>query len=174
MPRACSCSADLTYDNDFFIRGFAELGVTFHEVPLQPRGLNPLNGLRSYWLFFKRSGKIQPDTVLSYTVKCNVNAGFARQLLRFEQIANVPGLGEVFEKKNLLCLVVSCCTAWHFVECLWRSSRTAKTSLIVETEARSEREMCSDSRLGCGPHPIPSSLSPKKSRCVLPRLGITE
>ncbi len=98
---------DSTYDNAAFIRSFEELGVEFHEVPLQPRGLNPLRELASIFTIYRQLKALKPDVVLSYTVKCNLYAGFSRQLFHFEQIANVPGLGEVFEKKSLLCFLVS-------------------------------------------------------------------
>ncbi len=98
---------DPTYDNATFLRGFRELGVEFIEVPLQPRGLNPLRELLSIRTIFNVLSELQPDVVLSYTVKCNLYAGFCRQVLGFEQIANVPGLGEVFERRTLLSHLVS-------------------------------------------------------------------
>ncbi len=98
---------DPTYANDTFIRGFRDLGVKFHAVPLQPRGLNPLREVLSILSIFRTLKALKPDIVLSYTVKCNLYAGFCRQLLGFQQVANVPGLGEVFERRSLISFIVS-------------------------------------------------------------------
>ena len=98
---------DPTYDNSEFLRKFRELGVNFHSIPLSPRGLNPLREISTIVAIFKLLRSIRPDVVLSYTVKCNLYAGFSRQILGFEQVANVPGLGEVFESRNLVFLIVS-------------------------------------------------------------------
>lgn len=99
---------DPTYSNDTFVREFRKLGVTFHELPLQPRGLNPLNEVRSILTLYRTLRRLRPDVLLSFTVKCNLYGGFCRQLIGFEQAANVPGLGEVFERRGLLSFVVSC------------------------------------------------------------------
>ncbi len=99
---------DPTYENSTFIRNFTELGVTFHPVPLQPRGLNPLREVSSILAIFSVIRSIRPDVLLSYTVKCNLYAGFCRQILGFKQLANVPGLGEVFERRSLVSFIVSC------------------------------------------------------------------
>lgn len=98
---------DPTYDNDTFIRGFRDIGVKFHAVPLQPRGLNPVREILSILAIFQTLKALRPDIVLSYTVKCNLYAGFCRQLLGFQQVANVPGLGEVFERRSLISFIVS-------------------------------------------------------------------
>jgi len=97
---------DPTYDNPTFISAFRKLGIAFHPIPLQPRGLNPLKELVSVISLFKLLRALSPDVVLTYTVKCNLYTGFCRQLLNFSQIANVPGLGEVFERRGLLSSLV--------------------------------------------------------------------
>lgn len=91
---------DPTFDNDTFIAGFRELGVQFHPVPLHPRGRNPLRELLSIISIYGLLRELKPHVVLSYTVKCNLYAGFCRRLIPFRQIANIPGLGEVFERKD--------------------------------------------------------------------------
>ena len=98
---------DPTYENATFIKRFEELGVTFHEIPLQPRGINPLRELLSIAKIFVTLRKIRADVVLSYTVKCNIYAGFCQRFLGFTQAANIPGLGEVFERRSTLAFIVS-------------------------------------------------------------------
>jgi glycosyltransferase involved in cell wall biosynthesis len=97
---------DPNYDNNTFIAGFKELGVIFHAVPLHPRGRNPFRELHSVFSLYKLLRSLKPDVVLSYTVKCNLYAGFCRQLIGFRQVANVPGLGEVFERKDTIYALV--------------------------------------------------------------------
>ncbi|HUQ95699.1 MAG TPA: glycosyltransferase, partial [Bryobacteraceae bacterium] len=53
------------------------LGVTVHDVPIDPRGLSPIRDARlaaSYWRLFRR---LRPAAVLAFTPKPNIYAGLA-------------------------------------------------------------------------------------------------
>ena len=93
---------DATYDNDEYIKRLEELNAIFHPLPLKPRNLNPLHELRSLLALFLLLRKIKPDVLLTFTIKCNLYTGLCRTLLSFQQIANVPGLGEVFERRSFV------------------------------------------------------------------------
>ncbi|HQH27369.1 MAG TPA: glycosyltransferase family 4 protein, partial [Oligoflexia bacterium] len=97
---------DPTYNDPAYVAKFEELAVKFHPLPLRARRLNPIAELKSVFFLVRLLWKIRPDVVLSFTVKCNLYAGLCRKLIRFRQIANVPGLGEVFEKRTWVQSVV--------------------------------------------------------------------
>lgn len=88
------------YDN--FVPKLEALGVQHHEIRLEGLSTNPVRELKSLYGLYKLLKKVEPDCVLSFTVKCNLYTGFCRRLLSFGHIANISGLGQTFDKKSLL------------------------------------------------------------------------
>lgn len=97
---------DPTYDDQSYIKRIESLGVKFHTVTMLARSLSPISELSSVWSIFQVLRKIRPDVLLSFTVKCNLYGGLCRNVLRFEQIANIPGLGEVFGRRDFIYRIV--------------------------------------------------------------------
>lgn len=77
------------------------MGIQHHAITLSQHGANPLAELRSIGTLAKTLRSIKPDLVISYTIKCNIYCGLLRKALRYRQIANIVGLGRVFEKGGL-------------------------------------------------------------------------
>ncbi len=77
-------------------------GVAFREIRLRARGKNPLEELRTFVGFFKACRKTRPVVVLLYTIKPNLYCSLAARVLRIPVIANVTGLGAIFEKEGAL------------------------------------------------------------------------
>lgn len=98
---------DPSFDNETHVRELEALGAKFHRIDLRPRNLNPLRELLVIASLCRFYRSLRPSFVLSFTVKCNLYTGICRRFVKFEQIANIPGLGEAFERKNLLRFVVS-------------------------------------------------------------------
>lgn len=92
---------------DDYVDRLTEMGVKHYGLPLGRRSMNPFREVVSCVWLFRQLRAIRPDIVLTFTVKCNLYAGICRRLLKFEQIANISGLGEVFEKNGLINLLVS-------------------------------------------------------------------
>lgn len=87
---------------DAYVSRLRELGVDHYNFELDARGKNPLAEIRSVVQLYRLIREIKPQTVLSYTIKCNLYTGMVGRLLPFRQIANIPGLGEAFERKGWL------------------------------------------------------------------------
>lgn len=71
-----------------------EYGCTFVETKIDRRGTNIFHDaalLRSYLELIK---EVQPDVVLTYTVKCSIYGGIACRLLKVPYIVNITGLGK--------------------------------------------------------------------------------
>ena len=73
-----------------------ELGAKVYDTPLQRTGTGILADLR-YGLVLRRLiSSIQPDIVLTYTIKPNIWGAFAARLARVPSVAMVTGLGYAF------------------------------------------------------------------------------
>jgi len=92
---------------DDYVDRLTEMGVKHYGLPLSRRSVNPFREVVSCVQLFRLLRAIGPDIVLTFTVKCNLYTGICRRLLKFKQIVNISGLGEVFEKNGLINLLVS-------------------------------------------------------------------
>jgi glycosyltransferase involved in cell wall biosynthesis len=79
-----------------------EMGCEFIDLPLDRRGMNPITDFKLLLNYNKIIKKVNPDVVLSYTIKPNIYGGIVCRKLRVPFIANVTGLGSAVEKKGFL------------------------------------------------------------------------
>ncbi len=78
-----------------------ELGATVIETEVSRHGKNPFKDLKLRRNYKKLIKEIQPDIVLTFTVKPNIYGGMACKSLGVPYVANVTGLG-VVGKKGIL------------------------------------------------------------------------
>ena len=81
------------------------LGVAWHPLAMRQNGTNPLEEAATLRDLSRRLRQIQPDALLTFTVKCNLYAGLLNRR-RFCHLANVSGLGELFDRQTLLTRLV--------------------------------------------------------------------
>jgi glycosyltransferase involved in cell wall biosynthesis len=74
----------------------AELGVEFHPIEMDRKGLSPARDLRLLWRYRRALRRLRPDAFLGYTAKPNVWGSLAAQSLGIPVINNVSGLGTAF------------------------------------------------------------------------------
>lgn len=75
----------------------AEMGIKFIEAPIQRKGMNPIKDLSSLLALHKILKKIQPDAVLSYTIKPVIYGSIAAKLSGVKNIYSmITGLGYAF------------------------------------------------------------------------------
>jgi glycosyltransferase involved in cell wall biosynthesis len=73
------------------------LGVPFHPLPVDKKGVNPLADLRLLWQLYRWYRKERPDVVHHFTIKPVIYGSIAARLARVPRIINtVTGLGYVF------------------------------------------------------------------------------
>lgn len=108
------------------IRPLEEMGCTFLDTPVDRRGINPATDftlLLRYWTMLRR---VNPDLVITYTVKPNIYGGLACRLRRVPYAANITGLGTAFQRGGLL---------RRFVTALYKLAlKTAKTVFFENAE----------------------------------------
>ena len=69
------------------------------------RGINPVTDLKLYKVYKEILKEIEPDMVITYSIKPNVYMGFLCRLKGIKYFANVQGLGTAFKKEGLATLV---------------------------------------------------------------------
>lgn len=78
------------------------LGIKCIPIKINPKGINPFTDIyliRNYYSVFKR---LQPDIILSYTIKPNIYGNIAARILHIPVINNISGLGTLFIKTNII------------------------------------------------------------------------
>ena len=73
----------------------SELGVEFIEVPLSRTGFNPLADIKSFLELKKLFKSIQPNLLITYTIKPNIYGTWACNGLATKKLAWITGLGFV-------------------------------------------------------------------------------
>lgn len=79
-----------------------EMGCEFIDLPLDRRGMNPITDFKLLLSYNKIIKNINPDVVLSYTIKPNIYGGMVCRKQRVPLIANVTGLGTAVENKGFM------------------------------------------------------------------------
>jgi len=84
------------------VENIEKLGITLIESKIDRRGFNPFRDLHLL-LFYKKQIKfINPDIVLTYTIKPNIYGGLISRFYKIPYIPNITGLGTAVEKKGIL------------------------------------------------------------------------
>lgn len=79
-----------------------EMGCRYIETPISRRGTNPITDYR-LWVKYKSIIKdINPDVVLTYTIKPNIYGGLACKAANVPYIANITGLGSAIQNGEIL------------------------------------------------------------------------
>ncbi len=79
-----------------------ELGCTFIPLRMDAKGLNPISGA-ALWVKLRRTfRRLNPDVVLSYTIKNNVFGALAAKSCGIPFLPNVTGLGTAFLSGGVL------------------------------------------------------------------------
>lgn len=79
-----------------------DIGCEYIETSIERRGMNPINDLSLYRTYRKILKKIQPDLVITYTVKPNIYGGAVCRMLNIPYAANITGLGSAIEGGGML------------------------------------------------------------------------
>lgn len=78
------------------------LGITVVNTPMERRGVNPVKDWKLLKLYRKLLHELEPDLVLTYTIKPNVYGGFVCRMKRIPYATNITGLGTSFQGNRIL------------------------------------------------------------------------
>jgi len=79
-----------------------KMGCEFIDLPLDGRGMNPINDFMLILGYYKIISRIKPDVVLSYTIKPNIYGGLVCSFLNIPFFPNVTGLGTAVENESFI------------------------------------------------------------------------
>lgn len=76
-------------------------------IQMERRGMNPVQDIKLLTSYYKAVKEINPDMVITYTIKPNIYGGFVCRLLKVPYSANITGLGSAFNGNGLLKRIVT-------------------------------------------------------------------
>lgn len=82
------------------------MGVNLIDIPLDRRGMNPIDDFKLLKKYDRVVKQIQPDFVITYTIKPNIYGGIVCRKNRIQYAVNITGLGTAFQKPGLLRKVI--------------------------------------------------------------------
>lgn len=126
VKRNCMITALTPFDTK--VDDLRALGIDVIETPLNRRGINPIEDFKLLCLYHKLLKKLQPDLVITYTIKPNVYGGFASRLLGIPYGVNITGLGTAFQSNGMLRKIA---TRMYMMSC-----RKAKVVFFENSENR--------------------------------------
>lgn len=88
--------------HDSYVPKLESLGVVCHGWKLEPHAVNPVKEFVALVSLYSILKRLAPEAVLSFTIKCNIYTGLIRLLLPFRMVANISGLGRVFDQRGLV------------------------------------------------------------------------
>lgn len=85
---------------------FESIGCTFIATPVDRRGINPKTDFTLFQTYRKLIKDVNPDLVITYTIKPNIYGGIASRLAKKRYAVNITGLGTAFENAGMIRTVV--------------------------------------------------------------------
>ena len=122
-----------------------DLNVEVFSVKFNPRAKNPLSDIKLFLTYKKLFKKISPDVVLSYNIKPNIYGAASSKALGMNIIANITGLGKIFDRDSLIqklvCMLYR--NAFNFEKCFVFFQNNDDRNLflnkkIIKTEERTD------------------------------------
>lgn len=84
------------------VRPLEEMGCTFWDTPVDRRGINPATDFALLLRYRKLLRSVNPDLVITYTIKPNIYGGIACRISHVPYAANITGLGTAFQRSGML------------------------------------------------------------------------
>lgn len=88
------------------IKSLKKLGCKYINIDVDRRGINPLTDIQLIRKYSYVIKKIQPDMVITYTIKPNIYGGIACRLNKTNYAVNITGLGTAFQKSGIIKFLV--------------------------------------------------------------------
>lgn len=91
----------ISLPNGELVQPLVDMGCKFIETNLDRRGINPVTDFKLLLSYWKMIGKLNPDLIITYTIKPNVYAGLVSAIKHKKYAVNITGLGTAFQSKGL-------------------------------------------------------------------------
>ena len=91
----------ISLPNGELVQPLVNMGCKFIETNLDRRGINPVTDFKLLLSYWKMIGKLNPDLIITYTIKPNIYAGLVSAIKHKKYAVNITGLGTAFQSKGL-------------------------------------------------------------------------
>jgi len=91
--------------SDWYIKEFEKIGCEFINLNIKRQGKTPISDINVLMQYLLIIRKINPDIVLTYTVKPNIYASLACRFYKIPYINNITGLG-IIGNKGILQIIL--------------------------------------------------------------------
>lgn len=81
---------------------FEEKGIKLHNLIYDNRSKSVSKEIQMFIKIFNMTKKINPDIILSYTIKLNIYGSMTANLLKIPFLANITGLGDGFSQGKIM------------------------------------------------------------------------
>ena len=88
------------------INDLIELGCKYNNIEFSRHGLNPINEIKLLNYYERIICNINPDIVLSYSIKPNIYAGIVCSKHCISYLANITGLSKMLIKNNIFKYII--------------------------------------------------------------------
>lgn len=78
------------------------MGCNFINTAIDRRGINPVTDFKLLLAYWKMIKKLQPELVITYTIKPNIYGGLVCRMLRIPYAVNITGLGTAFQNDGMI------------------------------------------------------------------------
>lgn len=89
------------------VRELEKIGCKFINIIIDRRGINPKKDAKLILTYKKLIKKIQPDLVITYTIKPNIYGGIVSRILNIPYAINITGLGTAFQSDGYIKKIVT-------------------------------------------------------------------
>ena len=93
-------SVNLIAKKDSYHEHFSNKNIKKHFLPLQERGKNIFNEIKTFLAIHKLHKEINPGIVFNFTLKPNIYSSISTRILGIKTISMITGLGHVFIQTN--------------------------------------------------------------------------
>lgn len=98
---AAEYQVTVSVPDDTKVKELKEEGCRVVKTAINRRGVNPSEDLKLYRAYRRMMKEIQPDLVITYTIKPNIYGGFCAGRLKIPYLATITGLGGAFDRKGM-------------------------------------------------------------------------
>ena len=92
----------ISVPDDVKTKELLDEGCQIIKTDINRRGINPIEDLKLCRTYRNMIKELQPDMVVTYTIKPNIYGGFCAVRMKIPYIATITGLGAAFDRTGVL------------------------------------------------------------------------
>lgn len=105
------------------------MGVCLIEQQMNRRGTNPLQEAKLFISYYKILKKLNPDVVITYTIKPGIYGGLLSRWMHIPYAVNITGLGTAFENQGMFRTIIVG---------LWRNALKSARCVFFENQENAQ------------------------------------